>query len=70
MKLLDVLYLFPGMIECEINGNSSSVFVYINYKDQEIIVPDATGIDDVEGFKATVGSCVFRKTFVKSATIT
>ena len=35
MKLLDVLYLFPGMIECEINGNSSSVFVYINYKDQD-----------------------------------
>ena len=40
------------------------LYSYILTTRTKIIVPDATGIDDVEGFKATVGSRVFRKTFV------
>jgi hypothetical protein len=64
LKLKDVLYLFPAMIECEIGGNSNSVFVYIDYRHQDIVVPDVTGISDMEQFKAIVSSRVFHKTII------
>jgi hypothetical protein len=64
MKVIDVHYLLPAMIDCEIGGIRNTVFVYINYKDRDIIVPDVTGISDIEQFKAVVCARVLRKTVV------
>jgi hypothetical protein len=64
MKLLGVTYLFPGMVEFEDGAIKNSVFVYIDFENQDVVVPDTEGIPDLEEFKRLVKASAFRITRV------
>jgi hypothetical protein len=54
IQIKNVVNAIPLFIDCEIEGKSETIFAYIDYQTQNIIIPDTDKISDLVDFKKRV----------------
>jgi hypothetical protein len=51
IEIQDVRLILPALVSFKQDDQELSVFVYIDQGKKDVVIPDATGINDVDEFK-------------------
>jgi hypothetical protein len=52
IEVNEMRVILPALVEFTQNGEEHSVFVYLDHSKKDIVVPDASEIEDINEFKA------------------